>query len=136
MPPFPWPLAAVSLLAIGTAAGAAPDPLSGLHWRKRVLLVAAPSAADAGLLAQRALLEQMRRGADERDLALVEAVGRTPEADALRRRFGLDPSRFRVLLIGKDGGAKLSSTTPLGPDRLFPVIDAMPMRQEEMTRRP
>lgn len=132
----PWPLAAATLLAAGFTSSAAPYPLAGYAWKARVLLVAAPAPDDPQLRAQRDLFAAMRHGAAERDLALVEAVGDTAEARALRRRFGLAPDAFRALLIGKDGGEKLSSATPLGPDRLFPLIDAMPMRRSEVNRRP
>jgi hypothetical protein len=37
--------------------------------------------------------------------------------------------------IGKDGGDKLTSASPLDAARLFATIDAMPMRREEMRRR-
>lgn len=129
-----WPLAAATLIAAGLGASASPDPLAGYAWKARVLLVAAPTPDDARLCAQRDLFAAMRHGAAERDLALVEAVGDTAEARALRHRFGLAPDTFRALLIGKDGGEKLSSATPLGPDQLFPLIDAMPMRRSEASR--
>ena len=77
----------------------------------------------------------MGAGARERDLTLITAVGTSPEAEALRRRFRLDGA-FHVLLVGKDGGAKLTSTEPVGPETILPLIDAMPMRQDEMRKRP
>jgi hypothetical protein len=40
-----------------------------------------------------------------------------------------------VLLVGKDGGVKLSSSSPLSASTLFGTIDAMPMRIDEMRRR-
>lgn len=50
----------------------------------------------------------------------------------LQGRYNLDGTAFRVLLIGKDGGVKLNSTDVVGPEQLFSLIDAMPMRQQEM----
>ena len=67
---------------------------------------------------------------------LVVGSGDEPGARALRQAFDVGPDGFRAGLVGKDGGAKLSADAPLGPDRLFPVIDAMPMRQDETSRRP
>jgi hypothetical protein len=40
-----------------------------------------------------------------------------------------------VVLIGKDGGDKLTSASPLDAARLFATIDATPMRREEKRRR-
>ena len=39
---------------------------------------------------------------------------------------------FTVILIGKDGGEKYRSNSILDVDRLFAMVDAMPMRQAEM----
>jgi hypothetical protein len=127
-----------SLLLAGATGGAAAgeDPLAAELWRRRVLLVSASSAADARVVEQRRIFAALGREARDRDLVLVEALGDAPRARALRQKFDLQATDFRVLLIGKDGGEKLSSATPLGDGQLFPVIDAMPMRQEEMRRRP
>ena len=54
------------------------------------------------------------------------------DQDAARKRFHIAPNAFTVILIGKDGGEKLRSTTPLSLDTLHSTIDAMPMRQDEM----
>jgi hypothetical protein len=37
--------------------------------------------------------------------------------------------------VGKDGGVKLDAGTPMTTDTLFALIDAMPMRQEELSNR-
>jgi hypothetical protein len=57
----------------------------------------------------------------------------TPEGATLRRRFG--GTRFRAILVGKDGEEKISSDLPLDRDALLPTIDAMPMRRQEMRRK-
>ena len=129
-------LAWSGLLAGMVPAGAGgPDPLAAHRWRHRVLLAAAPTARDPTLALQRAAFAAMRAGARERDLVLVEVVGETAQARAVRQRFGLDPSGFAAILVGKDGGEKLRSARALDAQQLFPVIDAMPMRQSEMKRR-
>jgi hypothetical protein len=53
----------------------------------------------------------------------------------LRRRFNVGPGGFRALLIGKDGGVKLDQPNVIPAARLSAVIDAMPMRRDEMGRR-
>ena len=53
------------------------------------------------------------------------------EERAARRRFHVGEGDFTVILIGKDGGEKLRSKTPVTMERLIKVIDAMPMRQKE-----
>jgi hypothetical protein len=130
-------LAGPSVLAIASPGpGAKVDPLGSYLWKRRVLLVTAPAPGDPLLAEQRHRFAAMQAGARDRDLVLVEAVGKIPGADALRKRFGIEPAAFQALLIGKDGTEKLRSDAPLGPDRLFPTIDGMPMRREEAARRP
>ena len=111
------------------------DPLGPLRWHRRVVVALAPTRADPALAAQRRLFAGLGADGSERDLALVTATDDTPDGAELRRRFGGHGS-FVAILVGKDGGEKLRSSAPLGRDALFPVIDAMPMRQQEMTRRP
>lgn len=111
------------------------DPLQNLdaaRWKKRVLVVLAARPDDPLLTAQRNVFAAMGEGAKSRDLVLVEAIGE--EAERLRKRLQAEPMA-RVLLVGKDGGVKLSSGSALGAEALYPVIDDMPMRREEMRRR-
>lgn len=131
---FGW--AAVAAMMAGGPATAAGDkgPLAAYLWKSRVLVVAAPDADDPRLAAQRQALASARRGTAELDLVTVEAVGQGAEAVALRRALGLPADAFRAVLVGKDGGAKLSAEEPIPPQRLFSTIDAMPMRRDEMRR--
>ena len=54
----------------------------------------------------------------------------------LRRRFHIRPNDFTVILLGKDGGEKFRSHAPVTIDQLNRIIDAMPMRQQEMREHP
>ena len=126
----------VGLLAMAGPAGAVgSDPLAGYRWKSRVLVLAAGDTGDFRLAAQRQALASARAGASERDLVTVEAVGQGADAVALRRRLGLPGDAFRAVLVGKDGGAKLTSEEPIQQQRLFSTIDAMPMRRDEARRR-
>ena len=123
------------VLAAGAAAAASPvDPLARHRWASRVLVLSAPAADDRRLAAQREAMTSVRSGLRERDLVVVEAVGHAVEAAAVRRRLGLPADAFRAVLVGKDGDAKLTSSEPIPPQRLFSTIDAMPMRRDEMRR--
>ena len=53
-------------------------------------------------------------------------------ARQLRQRFAPESSRLTVILVGKDGQEKKRWNRLVQPDEIFPVIDAMPMRQREM----
>lgn len=122
-------------LAFLTAGQASAASLDAYRERARVLVLSAPDAGDAQLKAQRAALGPVRGGVAERDLVVLEAVGSGAEARALRARLGLPSDRFRAVLVGKDGGAKLTAEAPIPPQTLFSTIDAMPMRRAEMRTR-
>ena len=129
-------LAGMGVLAVMTAPAEAlgHNPLGDHLSRDRVLILSAPRETDPLVDVQRHSFTAMRWGARDRDLVLVEAIGSSPEAMRLRQAFAIESQAFEAVLVGKDGGVKLRSAIPLGPDRLFPVIDAMPMRREEMSR--
>jgi hypothetical protein len=125
----------LAAMAAMTARAALAGPLDNYRDRARVLVLSAPDAGDAQLRAQRAALASVRNGVAERDLVVLEAVGSGAEARALRERLGLPADSFRAVLIGKDGGAKITEAAPIALQRLFATIDAMPMRRTEMRER-
>ena len=124
----------LALAALATAA-AAETSLASLRWRSRVLVISAPASGDPALRAQRDALGAHRGGLTERDLVVLEVVGDSAEARHLRAELGLPPGASRAVLVGKDGGAKLTSDEPIPPQKLFATIDAMPMRRDEMRGR-
>lgn len=121
-----------------------------LRWKNRPLVIFAPSPEDPRYREQVEKLRGHVAGLEERDMVLLhlfEARGvlATPEGgeyrqeelsreatNALRARYGAREGELRVILVGKDGGSKLDSSTPLEPGALFSRIDGMPMRQREM----
>jgi hypothetical protein len=131
-------LAFIAAASALLAAAPAPD-LAAYRDHKRVVIVFAPDAVDPRLARQNAELDRLTRGPDDRDLVRVDVIGMqvtgaSDSAERLHRRFNVARAGFRVVLVGKDGGAKLSSDQPLTAARLAALIDAMPMRQDEMRR--
>ncbi|MBM6595986.1 DUF4174 domain-containing protein [Microvirga pudoricolor] len=127
--------AAVMVGGVSMSAGAqGGDPLSSYLWQKRILLVFAPGASDPQLREQRRIVAAADGAARDRDLVVIEVTGTGPGDVDLRRRFAPGAGGFRAVLIGKDGGAKLSSDTPLAAERWIETIDAMPMRRQEQRR--
>ncbi|MEO1280704.1 MAG: DUF4174 domain-containing protein [Pseudomonadota bacterium] len=114
-------------------------------WKSRPLIVFAPSASHPKLNKQRQIVSAAQTGMKERDMVVIYVVGASTtasfgsppssSADALRKRYRVARRTFRSILVGKDGGTKKASSKPLGPRQLFQVIDAMPMRQQEMKSR-
>lgn len=102
--------------------------LNGYRWEKRPVLVFAPSEDDPALERQIGLFEDAAPGLEERDIVvLTDTDDGTP--GTLRGR--LAAKSFEVILVGKDGGVKLRSDSPVTPEALFATIDRMPMRRRE-----
>jgi hypothetical protein len=134
----------IGLLFALAASSAAAEAMTGYQWKKRPFLVFAPSA-DSALTAQRAIVGANRSGFAERDMVIIYVAGTNVEtelgpapgmdADALRRRYNVLPSAFKAVLVGKDGGVKMTSGSPIAARILFGAIDAMPMRADEIRRK-
>ena len=120
------------------------EAASSYRWTKRPLFVFAADALDKSLAEQRQIIADSRNEFSERDIVVVYVVGDGVSAelggkpgqtaDALRALFGVGKSQFKAVLVGKDGGAKLSSGKPFSAATIFGTIDAMPMRRDEMRR--
>ncbi|MDJ0973819.1 MAG: CIA30 family protein [Planctomycetota bacterium] len=119
--------------------------LTTLKWKKRPLLVFAPTAKDMRLERQLAGIKAAKAGFDERDMALIVIVAegqstidgrplRAEDARAIRARYDILDRAFAIRLIGKDGGVKRSLDRPIGMDQLYAQIDGMPMRKAEIAR--
>lgn len=137
--------------AFRVAAVPAPSPavefdLSNYQWRHRVALIFAPSERSPTYQQQMQAWQANTAGTLDRHLKLVEVLGRVGRADGqfitpasverLRQRFGVTTEDFAVILVGKDGTEKQRNQAPINPIMLFRVIDAMPMRQQEMRSQP
>lgn len=103
------------------------------RWSKRPILIFASSGEDAAYGRQVAILKSDLPGLVERDIVVLSDIDSRDVGDL---REALQIEGFEVVLIGKDGGVKLRSKTPVDLNQLFARIDAMPMRQREMQSRP
>ena len=119
--------------------------LDGLRWERRPLLVFAPSAEAPLAVALGAALGRADVGLFDRDMMVIEVFGDdsaradgaslpTGTAAHLRQRFAVAATDELVVLLGKDGGEKLRTTSP-DLDAIFSLIDTMPMRRREMNNR-
>ncbi|MDB5270020.1 MAG: hypothetical protein JWP58_3060 [Hymenobacter sp.] len=108
------------------------------RWKKRVLLVAAPTAEQADFKTQKALLNAEKAGMTARDFVVLEVLYNQLSAtdqQFLTKKIGVSPPQFAAVLIGKDGGVKEKSSRPIPPTDLFGTVDKMPMRQAEMRKK-
>ena len=144
------------MLLLPITTSLAQPTLSSFVDHNRVLIIFAPTSEDTRFRDQLALLMHHGAAMKERDLLLTTSVVHLEpgssinyqillgdsffadgEQSATRKRFHIAPGDFTVLLIGKDGGEKLRRHTPITIQQLKEIIDAMPMRKDEMrTRKP
>lgn len=88
------------------------------------------SDADSNFYIYQKLIETAHKAAfEERDLVVIKVTD-----EEIYRKYGVDSDKSMVMLIGKDGQAKVQQDHIFEATALFGVIDAMPMRREEMKR--
>lgn len=78
------------------------------------------------------LLRKDSQGLAERDIQIIPVT----KESSLWKTFKALPTDFTIILIGKDGGEKYRSNQLLQPSFLYGLIDAMPMRKNEIKNRP
>ncbi|MCU0357384.1 MAG: DUF4174 domain-containing protein [Cyclobacteriaceae bacterium] len=83
---------------------------------------------------QLSLFREKESACRERDLDVLH-VYLLPERAKLYKRYNIPFGEYRVVLVGKDRGAKLISDDLVNPRQIFDLIDSMPMRQWEMQRK-
>jgi hypothetical protein len=88
---------------------------------------------DTGLAEkQLAIWTEAQAEMQERDLTITVITGNEP----LYKKYKVDSQTdFTVILLGKDGFEKLRTQNLLTANKLFALIDAMPMRRQEMRKK-
>ena len=125
-------MAAVLMAGVGAGPARAADRLSGLLWKRRVVVVFADTHDDARFGRQVASLDERRALLADYDTTVVAV----PDGDGpLRERLGVGPHGFAVALVGKDGTVKERWRAPVMPERIVGLIDRMPMRRDEVRAR-
>lgn len=137
--------AGCAALAVALVTPSVAFAIPAYQWKKRPLLVFAPSAGDARLARQKTIIAGHRPAFLDRDVVVVYVVGGDLTHDlgappglgagALRSLYRASEGAFRVLLVGRDGGVKIDSPVPLAALDLFAEIDRMPMRRDETKKR-
>jgi hypothetical protein len=106
-------------------------------------LVFAPSATDPTWKAQLALLDTDSIGLKERDILVYQIFEKTGTSfdgkslpikmiEEIRAAYRVEEEEFVVVLIGKDGGEKWRSLELVSLEKLYNIIDVMPMRIQEI----
>ena len=137
---------ALVVLVVTTVLGATTAmaaELSDYRWESRPLLVFAPTASDPRLAETLKRIDATRCDFVSRDMVLGQVVadgnstldGQAVDAEEARRlmdQFAIGDDAFSVVLIGKDGGEKFRVDEVPDLQRIYAVVDGMPMRSREM----
>ena len=114
-----------------------------VRWEHRLLVITGPGDSAA---TQNEVCRAARDGMLERELIVVDVSQRKteliagvredlPDAASFRSRFDLPENEFQIVLVGKDGGVKERRNELFEVAEVFRIIDAMPMRMQEMQDR-
>ena len=95
---------------------------------KRQILIFGNDEHPSLVQQQIALFDKEVTGIKERDLKIIIVS----KDDLLNKKYQIKTGLFTVILLGKDGTEKFRTDEILLPQKLFAIIDAMPMRQAEM----
>ncbi len=122
-----------------------PDFIEKHQWQNRVLLIFSTLENENANMQVAELMNQ-KEELLERDLLLYQIDAKSIKelisnneidysSGLVYEYYMVSQSEFRVILIGKDGGNKLSKKQYVEPSYIFDLIDSMPMRQSEMRRK-
>ena len=139
---------AVAAILPGSGRNAIAEPLdlSQFQWKNRLLFLFAPNPNHPLFKPLHKSLEAQKPLAADRDLVIFTILESGPSsmntkyldpqaAQKLRDKFDVQTGRFAVILLGKDGGIKLNRRVSTQLTDIFALIDAMPMRLEEMRQK-
>jgi len=120
--------------------------LRQFQWKNRLLFLFAPQRSYRFFSDLLNEIMVNKNEVEDRDLVVFEILESgssfmnsvsldAQTAAALREKFDAPPGGFTVILVGKDGGVKLKRQTGTRLKDIFALIDAMPMRQEEIRQK-
>jgi Domain of unknown function (DUF4174) len=115
------------LLAISTML------LTAQQSNYRRILIFAPDSANVSLKTQNQIFKKSDSGCVERNI-IVETHIFKPKSRKIFDKYQISPQDFTVILIGKDGFVKLRSKEIVSAERIYALVDAMPMRKDEMRK--
>lgn len=116
--------------------------LKEYRWENRVIVIVSGEKDTIEFQEQYKALSVEKKALEDRDLILVLLKEKSVEfsqgnesqidKNRLRKELKINPAFSGVILIGKDGGVKMRDKFYVEPQKIFDLIDSMPMRQAEM----
>ncbi len=115
-------------------------------WKDRLILIFAEDSSDSAVDRQLKELINAEDGLLDRKIVVYNVLPDKyykvfPEKESIVKSgdlfdmYKVTDAPFEIILIGLDGGVKLRETELLTAEKLFVVIDGMPMRRREIESR-
>ncbi|MFP4289949.1 MAG: DUF4174 domain-containing protein [Bacteroidales bacterium] len=123
---------------------ASSQDLSKHKWENRLILLITNDENNTTFQSQISEFKKDRDGLEERKLIIYQVTpetyktglngGAPQKSSQLYNKYKKGSAVFEVILLGLDGGIKLRQNELLTKEKLYGIIDAMPMRRREMER--
>ncbi|KOY51103.1 DUF4174 domain-containing protein [Polaribacter dokdonensis] len=113
------------------------------QWKNRVLIVSTNNEKGIEFQKQINLLENLDQELKERKLIVYQIIDNKYKLNftesykllnSSSKKYVSTKDGLQVLLIGLDGGIKLKQNSILTAEKLFAIIDGMPMRKRELRK--
>ena len=111
------------------------------EWENRVLMVFTDDKDSKKFKEQIELLKNEKEGLEERKLIVFQVLPnffnfnfekRWNPSPSFHQKYNPEKADFKIILIGLDGGIKLHQNEILTTEKLFAIIDGMPIRKNEL----
>lgn len=140
-----YPLITISfILVMMTSCQAQKNTLKTHQWQNRLLMVIASDTTNASYQKQITHLTKNKKDLIERKLLIYKVFpnkhmkglenNEMVSSKDLYTKYNSKSQSFKVVLIGLDGGIKLKQSAIISIEKLNGIIDAMPMRINELRR--
>lgn len=111
-------------------------------WKNRVLLIISEKVNSESYKKQINILKNNNEALLERKLVIYHILPKKYKlnnenwvaSSNLFKRYNSKDETFKIVLIGLDGSVKLEENNVISAEKLFSIIDAMPMRKSEIRR--
>lgn len=133
------------VISIGLALQVNAQSIDKHLWKKRVLLLVVSDSKNEDYQKQLVLLQSDNEGLDDRKLVVYTLMPHAYAKGFKDLRWQTSKNRykdlkksskpFEMILIGLDGDIKLRQTGVVELQALYSLIDAMPMRANELSKR-
>jgi hypothetical protein len=133
----------ITLLIILMHQNIAAQDLSEHRWKNRLVLLLVEDMSNNEFIKQLAEFKNNANGLKERKIVTYVVTSEKYKslhtdnwkaATDLFINYKKNKTPFELVLIGLDGGVKARRTNFINSEDLFAIIDAMPMRQNEIKR--